>query len=166
MLKLYQSIILILLSSLLANAQETRKVVVFEGRRVPFKTQKIVDLSFQNLSEVPVLVSNSEVEILILDNNNLTELPAWIGNLKNLKVLSVRNNNLLELNSKLSFCENLEQLYLSGNINLAELPSLNFCKNLEIIDVIDTKINEVPGWIKLNDNLYFFKYSLFSPDKK
>ncbi len=166
MLKLYHSVILILLTSLLVKAQETSKVVVFEGRRVPFKTQKIIDLSFQNLSEVPVLVSNSEVEILILDDNNLTKLPSWIGNLKNLKVLSVRNNNLLELNSKLSFCENLEQLYLSGNNNLAELPSLSLCKNLEIIDVVNTKINEVPAWVELNDNLYFFKYTVLSPANK
>ena len=163
MLKLNQFVILLLLSNLLAIGQETGKVVVFEGRRVPFKTQKLIDLSFQNLTEVPVLVSNTEVEILILDNNNLTKLPSWIGNLKNLKVLSVRNNNLLELNSKLSFCENLEQLFLSGNKNLSEIPNLSFCKNLEIIDVVDTKINEVPAWVELNDNLYFFKYTDLSP---
>ena len=105
------------------------------------------------------MVSNTEVEILNLDNNNLTELPSWIGNLKNLKILSVRNNNLLVLNPKLSFCENLEQLYLSGNTNLSDIPSLSFCENLEIIAVVDTGINEVPGWVELLDSLFFFKYT-------
>ena len=159
MTKLRHVLLLLLFVNLIANGQETGKVIVFHGRRVPFKTQKIIDLSYQNLSEVPVLVSNTEVEILILDNNNLTKLPSWIGNLKNLRILSVRNNNLSELNSKLSFCENLEQLYLSGNKNLSDIPSLGFCEKLEIIDAVDTKINEVPGWIELSDSIYSFKYT-------
>jgi Leucine-rich repeat (LRR) protein len=159
MTKLKLFLILLLLSSPLANGQNSGKVIVYQGRRVPFKAQKIIDLSFRNLKEVPVMVSNTEVEILNLDNNNLAELPSWIGNLKNLKILSVRNNNLLVLNSKLSFCENLEQLYLSGNKNLSDIPSLSFCENLEIIDVVDTGINEVPGWVELLDSLFFFKYT-------
>lgn len=149
----------LLLTSFMAVAQNNNRVIVFQGRKVPFNSQKIVDLSYQNLKEVPVLGSNSEVEILILDNNNLEKLPRWIGNLKNLKVLSVRNNNLLEINSAISFCENLEQLYLSGNKNLSDLPSLSFCEKLVIIDVVDTKINEVLGWAGLMDSLYFFKYT-------
>ena len=159
MAKIRIILISLLFISLIANSQETKKAIVYQGRRVPFKSQKIIDLSYRNLTEIPVLVSNTEVEILILDNNNLTALPSWIGNLKNLRILSVRNNNLIEINSKLSFCENLEQLYLSGNKNLSDIPSLSFCEKLEIIDVVDTKINEVPGWIELSDCLYFFKYT-------
>jgi len=147
----------ILLISLSANGQET--VRVFQGRRVPFKSQKILDLSYSNLKEVPLVAQNSDIEILILDNNNLEKLPSWIGNLSNLKVLSVRNNNLSELDSRISFCENLEQLYLSGNKNLAEIPGLSFCEKLVILDVTDTMIDEVPGWVKLSDSLYYFKFT-------
>jgi Leucine-rich repeat (LRR) protein len=145
--------------STIVSAQDNKKVIVFQGRRVPFKSQRILDLSYQNLSSVPISVSNSDIEILILDNNNIEKLPAWIGNLKNLKVLSVRNNNLKEFISKISFCENLEQLYLSGNKSLSDLPSMSFCEKLEIIDVVDTNINEVPGWVKMLDSLYCFKYT-------
>ncbi len=71
----------------------------------------------------------------------------------------MRNNNLLKVNSVLSFCKNLEQLYLSGNKNLTDLPSLPTCEKLELIDVIDTKINVVPGWIETMDSLFYFKYT-------
>jgi hypothetical protein len=135
------------------------KVRIFQGRRQPFMPNKIMDLSFGNLKEIPILPVSNEIEILILDNNKIEHLPSWIGTLKNLRILSVRNNNLVELNSKISFCENLEQLYLSGNSNLADLPSLSSMEKLEIIDVSDTKINEVPGWVKLMDCLYYFKFT-------
>jgi Leucine-rich repeat (LRR) protein len=142
-----------------AYGQETSSVVVFKGRKVPYMQQKVLDLSFQNLREVPIEAFNQEIEVLILDNNKIEKLPNGIANLKNLKVLSVRNNNLLKVNSVLSFCKNLEQLYLSGNENLTDLPSLPTCDKLEIIDVVDTKINEVPGWIDSMDNLFYFKYT-------
>lgn len=122
-------------------------------------TNKIVDLSYGNLREIPVLHSTDEIEILILDNNKLEHIPSWIGTLRNLRVLSVRNNNLADLNSKISFCENLEELYLSGNTNLSDLPSLSFCRKLAIIDVTGTKIGEIPSWAELSDNLYYFKFT-------
>ncbi len=151
-------IIGILLSCFSLSGQQSNSVKIFQGRKAPFQSQKILDLSYQNLSEFPQEASNSEIEILILDNNNIQNLPRRIGNLKNLRILSIRNNKLSNLNSAISFCENLEQLYLSGNVNLKDLPSLSFCKKLEIIDVINTGINEVPAWIEMLDSLYYFKY--------
>jgi Leucine-rich repeat (LRR) protein len=159
MSKLKILIVGLLLTNFLANGQVTNSVVVYQGRKVPFNSQKVLDLSYQNLSEVPIEASNSEIEILILDNNNIEKLPRGLGNLKNLKVLSIRNNKLKELNSAISFCENLEQLYLSGNKNLFDIPNLSICEKLKIIDVIDTKINEVPGWVEMMDSLFYFKYT-------
>jgi hypothetical protein len=121
--------------------------------------KKVLDLSYQNLREVPIEASNREIEVLILDNNNIEKLPNGIGNLKNLKVLSVRNNNLIKLNSSISFCENLEQLYLSGNKNLRDLPNLSYCEKIKIIDVVDTGINEVPGWVESMDSIFYFKFT-------
>jgi Leucine-rich repeat (LRR) protein len=156
MKKLKALIFTMLVMSALASAQENNKVTVFYGRQVPYESQKIMDISYQNLKNVPTV--DSKVEILILDNNNLEKLPSWIGSLKNLRVLSVRNNNLTDFNSAISFCENLEQLYLSGNKPLSDLPNMSFCK-LKIIDVVGTSINEVPGWVNSLDSLYCFKYS-------
>lgn len=141
-----------------AKGIEKDSVNVFEGRGI-FETHKILDLSYKDLKSLPAEVLNPEIEILILDNNNIKELPSWIGNLKNLKILSIRNNNLLELNYVLTYCENLEQLYLSGNKNLSELPSLVMNEKLEIIDVVDTKINQLPTWARMMNSLYYFKFT-------
>jgi Leucine-rich repeat (LRR) protein len=139
--------------------QESNTVVVYAGRNAPYHQKIVLDLSYQNLREVPSEADNQEIEILILDNNKIEKLPKWIGNLKNLKTLSLRNNNLLELNPLISYCENLEQLYLSGNKNLTDIPSLTRSEKLKLIDAIDTGITEVPGWIEMSDNLFYFKYT-------
>lgn len=151
-------ILILLLISSHTHGTEKDSVNVFEGRGI-FNTHKILDLSYQNLKILPAAASNPEIEILILDNNKIEELPSWIGNLKNLKILSIRNNNLLKLNSDITFCENLEQLYLSGNENLSEIPSFSMNEKLKIIDVVDTKINQLPTWTRMMNNLYYFKFT-------
>jgi len=139
--------------------QDDDQVEIFMGHKAPYWQKNVLDLSYQSLKDIPYEANNQEIEILILDNNEIEKIPNWISNLKNLKTLSLRNNNLLELNPILSRCENLEQLYLSGNKKLIDLPSLSGNINLKIIDVIGTGINEVPGWVELSDNIYYFKYS-------
>ncbi len=156
--KLRFLIIAFLLINFFASGQGNSSVEIFQGRGV-FKSRKILDLSYSNLQSVPIEASNPEIETLILDNNQIGELPSWIGNMKNLKVLSVRNNNLTEVNNALSGCENLEQIYLSGNRNLFVLPSLSGNNKLELIDVADTRITDVPGWVRTMDSLYYFKFS-------
>ena len=146
-------------TSLTLSGQENNTVEIFEGRGIFNDSRVILDVSYQNLKRVPMRANNAEIEILILDHNNIEELPNWIGDLKNLKVLSIRNNKLKELNSFISYCENLEQLYLSGNKDLYDLPGLSRCENLMIIDVVGTRINEIPGSIRMMDNLLYFKYS-------
>lgn len=150
---------LFLLMCLSSKGQENSSVEIFEGRGIANDYQTILDLSYQELEEVPVQANNPAIEILILDNNNIQALPNWISGLTNLKVLSVRNNNLAEVNSAISFCENLEQIYLSGNTALTDLTGLSNCKKLKIIDVVDTGINEVPGEMNMMDNLSYFKFT-------
>lgn len=154
------SIVLLILFFISSHVSGIEKdsVNVFEGKGI-FKSRKILDLSYRNLETVPAEALNPEIEILILDNNNIEELPSWIANLKNLRILSIRNNNLSNLNSVITFCENLEQLYLSGNKDLSELPRLSMSEKLEIIDVVDTKINQLPTWTRMMNNLYYFKFT-------
>lgn len=144
-----------LLISALSYGQYNKKVMIFHGPKAPFRSQIVLDLSYKGLNTLPINASNQKIEILILDNNKLKTLPNWIGNLKNLRVLSVRNNDLIEVNSLLSFCSNLEQLYLSGNINLANIPNLSSCESLRIIDLIDTKIVDVPLGRNVRQSLLF-----------
>jgi len=159
MIKSKYLIISLLLISSFTYAQKKKSVEVFNGRGLFDKSDKILDLSHQNLKTVPIEANNPNLEVLILDNNLFNELPSWIGNLKNLKILSIKNNNLKEINLAIVYCENLEQLYLSGNKKLSDISSITTCNNLEIIDVVDTKIREIPMSIQTMDNLCYFKYS-------
>uniref|UniRef100_UPI0032170192 leucine-rich repeat domain-containing protein n=1 Tax=uncultured Draconibacterium sp. TaxID=1573823 RepID=UPI0032170192 len=148
-----------ILICIVSHGQEINSIKIFSGRGELNHSQKILDLSYQNLEKIPVIALDPEIETLILDNNKLTKLPSWIGQLKNLKVLSLRNNKFKELDFGINNCENLEQLYLSGNKELADISSISTTSNLKIIDVIDTKINELPAWVQMMDNLFYFKYT-------
>lgn len=139
--------------------QAIHSVEIYNGRAALTSAQKILDLSYQKLDKFPVNAINPEIETLILDNNNLTELPAWIGQLNKLKILSLKNNHFQTLDFRINDCENLEQLYLSGNKELSDISAISTTSKLMLIDVIDTKINVLPAWVKMMDNLYYFKYT-------
>lgn len=152
-------LISLVLFSFLANGQNQDSVIVITGRGEVTGNQKILDLSYRNLDKLPVRTYNPDIEVLILDNNNLTELPVWLGDLKNLRVLSLRNNNITILDDVIRNCDNLEQLYLSGNRNLIDISAINSSQRLELIDVVDTKINDELPWLRMMDNLYYFKFT-------
>jgi len=149
----------LLLLCFLSQGQDTSSVQIYSGRGELNNPQLILDLSYQNLTEIPVIASNPEIETLILDNNKLTKLPSWIGQLKNLKILSLRNNNFKELDSEINNLPSLEQLYLSGNKELSDISILNPTTKLKIIDVTDTKINNLPAGVQMMDNLFYLKYT-------
>lgn len=148
------TLILVLIPTALF-AQEQDSIVVYEG--YGSFNNRIVDLSNQNLSRFPAL--SPEVEVLILDNNNISYLPNSIIYLTKLRSLSIRNNNLQSADI-LGYCESLQELYLSGNSYLSQLPNFIRCNKLKIIDVTGTAINDIPGWIRAMDSLAYFKYSI------
>lgn len=159
MTKLYLINVLFLLITSVSVGQNSNSVEILVGRGEFNNAQIILDLSHQNLNKFPMRALDPEIEILILDNNRITKLPSWIGQLKKLKVLSLRNNSFKELDYWINSCENLEQLYLSGNKELSDISSLFSTSKLKIIDVIDTKINSVPSCVRLMDDLFYFKYT-------
>ena len=120
-------------------SQMNDSIIVYHGNGA-FE-RNIIYLSNNNLTELPVI--DRDIEILFPDYDNLIKMPNWFVNLKNLRSVSIRNNNLMDV-SVLMYCENLEELYLSNNPNLNDLPSFSFCKKLKIIDVVNTRINELP----------------------
>ena len=79
----------------------------------------------------------NSLQRLHLDGNNLTELPAEIGDLKELSWLSVRNNQLVDLPTSIHKLNRLEKLKLDGN-NFTELPA-------EIGDLKELKELHVSG---------------------
>lgn len=159
MKKIHCITIFLLLIGCLSYGQNTNSVEIYNGRGEMHNAQKILDLSNRNLDEIPAIAINPEIETLILDNNNLSRLPDWIRQLKNLKTLSLRNNNFKTLNYAVNTCVNLEQLYLSGNKELSDISVINTNSSIKLIDVTDTKINDLPAWVQMMDNLFYFKYT-------
>lgn len=154
MMKIFLTMLVFMPVLVFSQTQDT--VEVYEGNGA-FE-HRIIDLSYRNLTDVPARAVNNEMEVLILDNNNITVLPDWLANIPKLRSLSVRNNNLKDV-SILMYCTNLEELYLSGNKNLADLPSFTRNTKLRVVDVVDTKINSLPVRIRGMENIGYFKYS-------
>ena len=77
----------------------------------------------------------TKLEGLHLDGNKLTELPAEIGDLRELRRLLVRNNQLVGLPTSIQRLTKLEVLYLYGN-KLTELPAeIGDLRKLSELDV-------------------------------
>ena len=78
----------------------------------------------------------TKLEKLDLDGNKLTELPAEISDLRELRVLSVNNNQLVGLPTNIQRLTKLEKLYLYGN-KLTELPAeIGDLRKLKMLSVI------------------------------
>jgi Protein tyrosine and serine/threonine kinase/Leucine rich repeat len=78
-----------------------------------FKSNRIQSIRDQALSP--------SLRWLILTDNQLDQLPAMIGNLKNLQKLMLAGNNLRSLPDEMAACQNLELIRLSAN-QLKALP--------------------------------------------
>jgi Leucine-rich repeat (LRR) protein len=91
--------------------------------------KKIVISSYEDASN-----SNNDANtLLIIIPNQLTSLPAQIGELKNLTQIDLRSNQLKELPSQIGGLENLTDLNLGYN-QITSLPSqISNLKNLKIL---------------------------------
>ena len=80
-------------------------------------------MNFNQLVGLPTSIQRlTELERLYLDGNKLTELPAEIGDLKDLRWLWVNFNQLVGLPTSIQRLTKLEFLYLDRN-KLTELPT-------------------------------------------
>uniref|UniRef100_A0A7S2GJ53 Uncharacterized protein n=1 Tax=Haptolina brevifila TaxID=156173 RepID=A0A7S2GJ53_9EUKA len=93
-----------------------------------------VEQSGQKLKELPTV--GPKTAAIDCSENELPELPAWIGDLKELKELDANANELTALPEAIIGCVNLEKLYVYKN-KIKELPAelppalteLNFFNN-------------------------------------
>ncbi|QZE14447.1 hypothetical protein K4L44_00850 [Halosquirtibacter laminarini] len=79
-------IILLHLTALFGYGQG--KVKNLSGRGV-YGKYRVYDGSYMGYKKFPIDANRKEVQILILDDNNIEEIPNWIAFLPNLKVLSL-----------------------------------------------------------------------------
>lgn len=83
-----------------------------------------VDLAFNKLQSVPQRLFEKwvSVETVRLNNNQLIELPASLGNLANLTSLDVKDNRIKDLPPEIGYLKNLRELMIDGN-KLNALPA-------------------------------------------
>ncbi len=113
-----------------------------------------LDLTGEQLTELPAEIGQlTNLEELHLLDNQLTELPAEIGQLTNLQVLALTKNQLTELPAEIGQLSNLQRLYLDIN-QLTELPAeIGQLTNLEELHLNRNQLTELPAEIGQLTNL-------------
>ncbi|XP_056150169.1 leucine-rich repeat-containing protein 2 [Lampris incognitus] len=87
----------------------------------------------------------SQLTVLQMPHNALSELPPEIGKLSSLKELNVNYNHLCKVPAELGHCENLERLELTGNCDLSQLPfELSGLKKLVHLDIAENTFVSIP----------------------
>lgn len=99
------------------NDEMNNTVTVYDGISVPIEA-KVLDLSSRNLegslnSGVQKLSNLTELD---LDHNNLTTIPAEIGQLSNLEVLDVSDNPITELPAEIKNLKKIKVIDLRGTL--------------------------------------------------
>ena len=86
----------------------------------------------------------AHVQQLILRNNNISQLPASVGVLKNIQLLDLSKNKLKTIPSEIGSCTKLQRLYLGNNV-LKELPnSLGLLTQLTKLVLNNNKLRSLP----------------------
>ncbi|EGC39625.1 hypothetical protein DICPUDRAFT_147550 [Dictyostelium purpureum] len=112
----------------------------------PFvKNYKIIDLSFNNISNIPLdsFEKISKLEQLIMFNNNLTYIPTTIETLRNLTILDLSHNRLEDTCREMGNLKSLRELYLSNNL-LSRFPTTGNLINLKKLVLDNNKISTIP----------------------
>ena len=119
-------------------------------------------------SDMSTAISNPEkVYVLDLRGTNLTQLPNEIDKFSNLQRLILANNDIRELKSGLFKLKNLQELDLEEN-KLKTLPAeIGNLKNLRKLNLTRTKIPSLPDEFANLVNLEYLNLSWndLSPDK-
>ena len=118
-----------------------------------------LDLNQEDLTEGKLLrvimeIDNpAKLEVLVLANNQLTDLPESIGLLANLQELYLSANQLTVLPESIGLLANLQALCLSGN-QLTVLPeSIGLLVNLQMLWLHNNRLTTLPKNIGLLVNL-------------
>jgi len=106
------------------------------------------------LTSLPAEIGNlTNLQELYLGYNQLTSLPAEIGNLTNLQELYLWNNQLTSLPAEIGNLTNLQKLYL-GNNQLTSLPAeIGNLTNLKYLSFYNNQLTSLPAEIGNLTNL-------------
>lgn len=109
---------------------------------------KGLDLRGYSIEKLPECFSDlQDLEVLILDDDKLTEFPMQLLELKNLRYLAYRGNGLTNVPDDIYRLDNLEYLYLGEN-KIKELPSS--IVGLKKLVALDIHKNPFKGHVSLD----------------
>jgi len=114
-----------------------------------------LDRTHCNLIAVPddILRYTKSLEELLLDFNQLRDLPKGLYKLVNLRKLSVSENEISRLSADIGSLVHLEELNVSQN-DLQEIPeTVKLCKNLAIVDFSSNPLQRLPEGLTQLSNL-------------
>lgn len=107
---------------------------------------KELDLSDARLQYVPEFVFGATgLEVLVLDNNQITELPPELASLPNLRRIYWKNNGLGERHPKIPRLSTVTKLDLSNN-KLEKLPAVHRLDGLEELVLENNYFSQLPTW--------------------
>ncbi len=114
-----------------------------------------INLANMQLKKWPTI--DAGAKYIIIENNELTEIPDSIGNLKLLNSIKASNNQISNISAKLTELQNFVDLRLDRN-KLTKIPEIIFnIKKLSILILDDNNIKKIHssvGKLKLLTHLY------------
>lgn len=127
-----------------------------------------IDLSDNDISDLPEWMDGHKIKGLYLSNNKLSVFPKWIRKLGSLRVLDLSNNQISQIPETefLKGYNHLETLILSGN----KLTSIGFfvfnLRNLETIDLSFNQIEDCmsPDYFRGNKKLKAIILDFWGPE--
>ncbi len=107
--------------------------------------------TFKNITDMEVVRDIQNATLLNLTHNNISVLPSWINELKNLETLNLSNNNIQgNIPENLWQLTNLQNLYLNNN-QLSGMLSSNL-NNLSSLKILFLNSNNLSGALPGNLN--------------
>ncbi|XP_054420166.1 leucine-rich repeat and death domain-containing protein 1 [Pteronotus mesoamericanus] len=92
------------------------------------------------------------LEILSLQNNELSSLPSEIQLLQNLRIFNISHNQISHIPKEISQLRNIRQLFLNNNY-IENFPDLENLRNLEILSLAENKLRHIPDTLSSLKNL-------------
>jgi len=74
-----------------------------------------IDFSNCNMTSISENLNNLNLSSLVLDNNNISEIPTFFATMKNLKFVSLQNNKINNLSNSICNLKNLKEIRLYNN---------------------------------------------------
>ncbi|XP_046871249.1 leucine-rich repeat-containing protein 40 [Hypomesus transpacificus] len=114
----------------------------------------VLDIHDNQLSSIPAAIGElTQLQKLTLSHNKLKELPVEVWSLKNLRCLHLQHNQLEELCAEVALLTDLEEMDLSSN-QLTSVPdSLGNLGSLVKLSLANNHLKSLPGGISTMRNL-------------